>query len=165
MEEDDAKMKAFQKMLNSSKDLNPYVGFHDFSKLASDEPERILLCDVGGGHGFSITEILKAHPEIKPEQCVLQDTAAVVEFAKTCNQQLPAGVKFQVHDFFTPQPIKQARAYYLRAIAHGLSDANLVRVLKQIVPAMAPDSKILISENVTPETEFVSRAIMQDMMM
>lgn len=165
MEEDEAKFKGFQKLLDSAKHLNPYVGFYDFSKLASDEPDRIVLCDVGGGHGHSIVEILKAHPQIKPEQCALQDTAAVVEYAKTSNQQLPAGVKFQVHDFFTPQPIKHARAYYLRAIAHDLSDINLVKVLKHIVVVMAPDSKVLISENVIPEAGFGSRAIMQDMLM
>lgn len=165
MERDPIKMQAFQKNLERSAHLHPYVGYYDFAKLATDDPERPVFVDVGGGHGYAVMNVLKHHPQIRPEQCVLQDSAPVIKYAEEQNKDLPIGVKFQPHDFFQPNPIKGARAYYLRAIAHDLSDQNTIRVLKQIVPMMEKDSKILIADNIIPEGNTSGMTAVMDMMM
>lgn len=165
MEKDPVKMQEFQSNLGGSAHLHPWTGFYDFSKLATPEQGRVVFVDVGGGHGHAISSILKAHPDIKPEQCVLQDSGAVIDFAQKGNKELPHEVEKQVHDFFSPNPVKGAKAYFMRAIAHDLSDQNTIRVLKQIVPVMERDSKVLIADNNIPEGPQSGNTAVMDMMM
>ena len=49
----------------------PIVGYYDFSKLKTDEENKVELVDVGGGQGQSPKEILDAHPALSPSQVVL----------------------------------------------------------------------------------------------
>lgn len=131
--------------------LRPYAGFYDFAKLvpsnSKEDHDRPVFVDVGGGNGHVIKEVLQAVPQIRPEQCVLEDRAETLALAQTTGL-LPAGVRLLEHDYLTRQPVAGARAYHLRAVAYNLGDAELVQLLGQIVPAMAPDSKVLIAENV-----------------
>lgn len=55
-------------------------------------------------------------------------------------------MKFVPHDFFQPQPTPGADVYVLRHICHNWSVDNCVRILRQIVPALRPHSKILLVE-------------------
>lgn len=50
------------------------------------------------------------------------------------------------HDFFQPQPTTGADVYVLRHICHNWSVENCARILRQIVPALEPNSKILLVE-------------------
>ena len=45
-----------------------------------------------------------------------------------------------------------SRYYYLRSILHNWDDDKAVEILKNIIPAMSPDSYILIDEIVLPNT-------------
>ena len=57
------------------------------------------------------------------------------------------------HDFFTPQPVKHARAYYLHSVLHDLADDDCVRVLANLKPALKHGySKVLLNEIVVLET-------------
>jgi hypothetical protein len=56
------------------------------------------------------------------------------------------------HDFFTPQPIVGAKAYYLKMVLHDWPDSEAAKILANIKPAMKKGhSKILINEIVIPE--------------
>ncbi|MCJ1241414.1 hypothetical protein MMC14_009419 [Varicellaria rhodocarpa] len=56
------------------------------------------------------------------------------------------------HDFFTPQPIKGARAYHLYSVLHDWDDTSSINILKNIVSAIERGySKLLINELVVPE--------------
>ncbi|KAL4997017.1 S-adenosyl-L-methionine-dependent methyltransferase [Aspergillus recurvatus] len=56
------------------------------------------------------------------------------------------------HDFFTPQPVAGAQIYLIRRCLHNWPEENVVRVLKNIVPAMDPaNSRLLIEEIIVPE--------------
>lgn len=127
--------------------LRPYTGFFDYAKLVSTDSQRPVFVDVGGGNGHVIKQLLEAFPHIRPEQCVLQDRAETIELARTTGL-LPAGVQLVEHDYRTRQPIANAKAYHLRAVAYNLGDDEFVQLLSQIVPAMGPDSKVLIAENI-----------------
>lgn len=157
----------FQTIMSMAEGWRPWTGSYDFGKLAEDAGARPELVDVGGGDGTMIAKVLEAHPEIKPEQCVLQDRGATVNFAKELQQQgnLPVGVQCQVHDFFTAQSVKGAKAYHLRAITHDWSDSVVVDILSNIVPAMSPDSRIIIGDNIFPEKGTDALAGVMDIMM
>lgn len=76
--------------------------------LEPSQPDGVLLVDCGGSIGHDIGTFAKLHPE-RRGRLVLQDRPAVLENAKDLN---PAIEKME-YDFFTPQPIQGAAAYYL----------------------------------------------------
>jgi hypothetical protein len=144
--------------------LRPYTGFFDYNKFVSEDPKRPVFVDIGGGNGHVIKEILQSFPQIRPEQCILQDRPETLELARSTGL-LPAGVQLLEHDYLTPQPISNAKAYHLRAVAYNLGDAELVQLLKQIVPVMSPDSKVLIAENILFDENGTAFSTVSDMIM
>jgi hypothetical protein len=52
--------------------------------------------------------------------------------------------------FLTPL-LLGAKAYLLRMILHDYSDATAVEILRQIIPAMEPDSVVLVADYILPE--------------
>ena len=63
----------------------------------------------------------------------------MVEQAKN----VPSGIEVMGYDFFTPQPIKGAKAYYLRTVLHDWPDKQAVQILKRVREAMSPESSAL----------------------
>jgi 6-hydroxytryprostatin B O-methyltransferase len=59
-------------------------------------------------------------------------------------------VSFQVHDFFTPEPVHGADIYFFKNILHDWSDPYAIKILRQVVQAMKASSRILIVESVIP---------------
>lgn len=85
--------------------------------------------------------------------------------AANANAAPPAGVQLSAHDFFTPQPVRHARAYQLRAVCHDWSDAVVVKIMQQIVPVMAHESRVLIADNVLPKGGVSGMAAFMDLVM
>lgn len=108
-------------------------------------------------------ELRKNCPHLEGE-LILQDLPPVLD--QIGDQDLP-GVKKMVHDFFTPQPIQHAQMYYIRRVMHDWQDEDAVKILSNIVPAMAPDSRIIVSDTALPEpvTEIDAHAVWLDLMM
>lgn len=88
---------------------------------------------------------------------VVQDMEKVVEGA---DEQVPATLKdrvsFAAHDLFAPQDLK-ANVFYLRWILHNWSDKYCVRILRSLIPALRPDTRILIQDGIMPEPGTVAR--------
>lgn len=59
-------------------------------------------------------------------------------------------ITFAEHDFFKTQPTS-ADVYVFRHILHDWSDADCLRILHALVPALKDGAKVLISEGVVPE--------------
>lgn len=57
------------------------------------------------------------------------------------------------HDFMKEQPsaIHGVDVFLLRAILHNWSDKCAIRILRNLIPAMKPGSKIIINDIVIPE--------------
>lgn len=111
-----------------------------------DDSEAVLLVDIGGGEGHDVAAFRAAYPDA-PGKLILQDLPPVIDNIKS----LDAGIERQKHDFFTPQPVKGARAYYMRYIFHDWPDHSCVEIMKHIADAMVPGySKFLIFEWVLP---------------
>ena len=106
-----------------------------------------LLVDVGGGLGTDLTAFRTKYPHIDG-RLILQDLPEVIAGAK----DLGAGIEPMGHDFFTPQTVAGARAYYLRTILHDWPDKEAKLVLQNTLQAMAPDSILLLNEYVLPDS-------------
>ncbi|KAK8124333.1 S-adenosyl-L-methionine-dependent methyltransferase [Apiospora kogelbergensis] len=138
-------------------DIYPYERLADSLPNDSDTP---LLVDVGGNVGHDINKLL-AH---QPEACrrlVLQDRPDVVQLAKC-----PPSVRVLAHDFFTPQPVRGARAYYLHGVIHDWSDEPSRRILAHLRDAMRPGySRLLIHDHVLPSERPHPQATAYDLTM
>lgn len=108
-----------------------------------------IVVDVGGSFGHCSYSIAETAPDLS---FVVQDLEKVIRAAKSERGADHNGerVKFVVHDFFEPQTIKNADVYLLRFICHDYSDKYASKILANIVPAMGPNSRILIVDGVLP---------------
>ena len=59
-------------------------------------------------------------------------------------------VVFQEHDMFEPQPVTGADVYLLRHILHDWPDHYASRIISQLVPALKPGARLLISDMTLP---------------
>lgn len=111
-------------------------------------PDATMLVDVGGSHGHILKDFHDKLPGA-PGRLVVQDLAEVISAID--ESDLNAKIEKMPHDFFTEQPIKGARAYYMRAVLHDWDDESCLKVLLRIRTAMTRDySKLLINEYVIP---------------
>jgi hypothetical protein len=106
----------------------------------------VLLVDIGGGLGHDPIAFKTHFPKL-PGNLLLQDLAAVIDSIT----DLPTGIQAMPHDFFKPQPVKHAKAYYLRHILHDWPDKQAKLILDSIKGAMGPQPVLLIDENVLGE--------------
>ncbi|KAL4982245.1 S-adenosyl-L-methionine-dependent methyltransferase [Aspergillus falconensis] len=109
--------------------------------------DDVLLVDVGGSVGHDLLDFRQKWPDV-PGRLVLQDLPEVVSSVK----DLHPSIEVTAHDFFTEQPVKGARAYYLHSILHSWPDHLCHMILANLVAAMKPGySKLLVNENVIPD--------------
>ncbi|KAL1977238.1 hypothetical protein VTN31DRAFT_97 [Thermomyces dupontii] len=146
--QDPRRIQQFNIAMSTQDNTLPVLGMYPFGEElanASDLENRALIVDIGGGRGHSLVQIRERWPELKGRM-ILQDRPVVLDSIG----ELP-GIEKMPHDFFTEQPVKHAHAYYIRRCLHNWTDAHCIQILKSIVPAMAPDSRVLIGEMVVPE--------------
>jgi hypothetical protein len=55
-----------------------------------------------------------------------------------------------VHDFFTPQPIKDASIFLLRFISHDWPTKSMKKVLTQLRASAQPTTKLLLLDTLIP---------------
>ncbi|KAH0594960.1 hypothetical protein MHUMG1_07258 [Metarhizium humberi] len=114
---------------------------------AAESPDRPLVVDVGGSKGHALEAIVEA-TGLPMERCVLEDLEPVLEMVRSQADGPIKQARLVALDFHTEQPIKKAFVYYIRRCLHDYGDADCIKILNQISSAMAPDSRILIVENV-----------------
>jgi hypothetical protein len=59
-------------------------------------------------------------------------------------------VKLQTHDFFTPQPVKNAAVFFLRYILHDWPAEKAKLILKALRPSATQNTKLILLENIVP---------------
>ncbi len=118
------------------------VEAYDFSGIGT-------IADIAGGHGYLLSQVLKANPNTKG---VLFDMQSVIDGAGQLLER--EGVSERVEkvsgDFFARVPAA-ADAYVLKHIIHDWDDERAVMILRNINEAMKRDGKVLIIEVVVPE--------------
>jgi hypothetical protein len=146
------KQATFNAVMNSGREWeNNWFEFYPVvEKLTggSYDPERVLVVDIGGNIGHEVVALRKKHfPDI-PDRLVLEDVPAVID-------ELPGPLGPNIdaisHSMFEPQPIKGARAYYMRTVLHDWPDKQCLEALGHIRDAMAPDSVLLMHEILYPD--------------
>ncbi|KAM3507536.1 hypothetical protein MY11210_007097 [Beauveria gryllotalpidicola] len=119
--------------------------------LADSSPSSTLLVDVAGGKGHDLQAFHEAFPGSgRSGTLVLQDLPSVIDSIEP--GMLDPTIVTQKHDFFTRQPVRGARAYFLRRVLHQWPDNHCLRILKELRDAMQPGySKLLIYEAILPD--------------
>ncbi len=103
---------------------------------------------IGGSTGHASINIAKEHPRLK---CIVQDFDYLEpKFNELLPEDLKQRVTFQAHDFFTPQPVKHADVYFFKHILHDWADPLSVRILRALLPALKPGSRVILMDGVLP---------------
>ncbi len=117
------------------------VESYDFSGIET-------LADIAGGHGYLLSQILKANPKLNG---ILFDVAPVIAGSGALLEK--EGVKDRVEavagDFFREVP--GADGYIMKHIIHDWDDERCLSILKNIHTAMNENGRVLIVESVVPE--------------
>ncbi|KAL3458168.1 S-adenosyl-L-methionine-dependent methyltransferase [Aspergillus heterothallicus] len=155
------KMEALSHFMAVSQDSNWMEKFSVLQEFASAPPAPgdAALVDIGGGFGHQGILFHQRYPQLG--HVVVQDTAQVVRGA---NAKPVDGVEFHPFDFFQPQPVR-AKLYYLRYVLHDWNDEDCVKILKATIPAMRPNSRIVIDEVVLPDGKIPWQAAWLDIVM
>ncbi|CEJ95218.1 hypothetical protein VHEMI10712 [[Torrubiella] hemipterigena] len=112
-------------------------------ELASFQGETTFV-DIGCGSGHQSRELLGAFPELYGK-IIGEDLQQALAHAAPFD-----GVQIQAYDFFTPQPVKNAKFYYMRHILHDWPEPKALAILANIKAAMGSESQLLIDEVVIP---------------
>ncbi|ROW09593.1 hypothetical protein VMCG_02554 [Cytospora schulzeri] len=114
-----------------------------------------LFVDIGGAHGLDTARLLQKHPDLPPGAgLVVQDLPEVTTTTTHgggAGGQLDPRVTRAAYDFFTPQPLVGARAYFFHAVPHDWPDEDCVRIFGNVRRAMTRGySRLLVYEMVLP---------------
>lgn len=126
------------------------------------------MADLGGNVGHVGRLIAATNPGLK---VIVQELPAVVEKAEAlasvsnghvadCNDQKSSGlpVTFQAHDFFEPQSL-EADVYLFRWVLHDWPDHYVVRILRQLIPALKNGAKVVVNESMCPPSGVLSLSV------
>ncbi|SPJ72164.1 related to O-methyltransferase [Fusarium torulosum] len=128
---------------------------------ADKSPTAPFWVDIGGCLGRDLSDLRRYYQHI-PGLLILQDLPHVICQVKKMHLPFHA----MEHDFFTEQPIKGSRAYYMHSILHDWPDDVCQKILAHITSAMKPGySKLLIHEQIIPTTNASWETTARDIMM
>ncbi|KIY71645.1 O-methyltransferase [Cylindrobasidium torrendii FP15055 ss-10] len=125
---------------------------YDWSSL---KPGSVVV-DLAGGSGHVSMRIMEHHPNLR---FVVQDRAAVIDSVATKLWQTHhpsavdgGNVKLQAHDFYCPQPVKNASVFLIQKTLHNYNDERCVRILKHLREAAMPDTKLIVVDMIVVPT-------------
>jgi O-methyltransferase domain len=164
LKEDPVRSKLFNESMRSSAIVGiAAVPPYPFEELKCELEDEVLIVDVGGGKGQALESVRKAFPELKGRM-IVQDLPGVISDTEA-SAHLPSSIETMAADFFKPQPIHGAKAYFMRRILHDWGDEASRSILKNITLSMSVDSKILINELVLPDRGCERRMALNDLVM
>ena len=107
------------------------------------------LCDVGGGHGDLLAEVLLRHPHL---EAVLLDAACVLATARPFldARGVLGRVELAAGSFFDAVPAG-CDAYLLKNVLHDWDDQRAAQVLGNCRRAMQPGHRLLVVEAVVEQ--------------
>ena len=85
---------------------------------------------------------------------VIQDNADTLKAGETdLFPALRSRFELMPYDFFNPQPTlphPERTVYFLRLVLHDWADRYCIKILRNLVPALKPGSKVFINESILP---------------
>lgn len=147
---------------HSKYNLTPWPDTYPTDNLVTEaKPGRPLVVDIGGGKGHDLLKFQARHPDIPTGSLVLQDLPEILKGVKPSD-----AIKVQPCDFFTPQPIKGARVYFMHNVLHDWPDEMATKILQNVAGAMEKSySKLLIHESLVTATKPLARVSVSDITM
>ncbi|KAB5583422.1 S-adenosyl-L-methionine-dependent methyltransferase [Coniochaeta sp. 2T2.1] len=136
------------------------------SIVAAARPGVPLVVDVGGGKGHDLMKFLARHPDAceEPGCLVLQDLPGILKGVE--DELATPAIKVQPHDFFTEQPVKGARVYFMHNVLHDWPDTSAADILRKLAASMEKGySKVLIHESLVSKEKPLSRVTVSDITM
>ena len=125
---------------------------YELSSIINTGPWSTLrgatIVDIGGSHGDVVIAVARAYPSL---QFVVQDLPETIDSRPLIPGELESRITFMAHDFFTPQPVKNADLYFFRWIFHNWSDKYCLLILRYLILALKPQARILIVDFCLPE--------------
>ncbi|KAF8908192.1 hypothetical protein CPB84DRAFT_1744364 [Gymnopilus junonius] len=113
-------------------------------------PHGSVVVDVGGGIGSTSMLLATAFfwvSEDRPVVCEMGEKA----WKAKCPELLESGTaRFQVHDFFTPQPVRNASVFLLRCVLHDWPNDFAQQILLRLREAATPETKLVIADFLVP---------------
>lgn len=129
--------------------------------VSAAKPDRALVVDTGGSKGHDLEKFRLCHPNIPDGSLVLQDLPEVVR-----DVQVNRAISAQAYDFFTPQPVKGARIYFMHNVLHDWPDDSATKILENVASAMEKGySKLLIHESLISRVKPLARVTTSDITM
>ena len=112
---------------------------------------KASLVDVGGSRGHVSIALAQVAPEMT---FIVQDLPEVISQVSGAPPGLEKRLKYEVYNFRTPQPVKDADVYFFRRIFHDWPDHICTDViLKNLVPSMKLGSRVILNECILPRPE------------
>ncbi|KAK0383744.1 hypothetical protein NLU13_9655 [Sarocladium strictum] len=149
LDNDPALYNQFNGVLKGLGTMYSLKGVYDFGWLQDNLGEtQPAIVDIGGSSGLALKDILAHNPFIPADRCVLYDLPPVVENTRnTCDDSLKS-IQFVGGSIFEPFPesLRGAAVYQFRRILNDFTDDDVLRALKSAREAAAPDTRILIIE-------------------
>ncbi|KAF1843483.1 S-adenosyl-L-methionine-dependent methyltransferase [Cucurbitaria berberidis CBS 394.84] len=108
------------------------------------------VVDVGGSQGSVAFKLAEAFPGM---DIIVQDRPEIIALApKTAYKN----VQFQEHDFFAPQPVKDADVYFFRFILHDWPTKYCIKILQALIPALKRGARVILMDAIVPEPGVLS---------
>jgi hypothetical protein len=104
------------------------------------------LCDVGGGHGYALCNLLAHHPHLTGTVLELPDVLANKELLWADKLGVAERCRYVAGDMFAAVPV--ADAYLVKRVLHDWSDADCHRILSTMHRAAPRDARLLIVEQI-----------------
>ncbi|KAL5348689.1 hypothetical protein ACLOAV_006107 [Pseudogymnoascus australis] len=147
---------------HSKYNLTPWPEVYPTSTVVrAIKPGRALVVDIGGSKGHDLEKFRLCHPDIPEGSLILQDLPDVLK-----DVQVDPAILAQGYDFFTPQPVKGARIYFMHNVLHDWPDDSAIKILKNVASAMEKNySKLLIHESLISRVNPLARVTVSDITM
>lgn len=144
---------------HSKYNLTPWPDVFPTDTLVADAKlGRPVVVDIGGGKGHDLQKFSDRHPDLPAGSLVLQDLPDILQDVKPSD-----AIEVRPHDFFTPQPIKGARAYFMHNVLHDWEDGEATDILRNIAGAMEKGySKLLVHESLISSVKPAARVTTSD---
>ena len=105
---------------------------------------------MGGNEGYVSFALANSFPSLS---FVVQDlpSTRTDSILSSIPPHLQSRVHLTTHDFFNPQPVQGAEAYFFRYIFHAFPDKYAIEILRNLIPALKTGSRVVINDMVLPK--------------
>lgn len=129
--------------------------------LSGAREDRPLVVDIGGSKGHDLEKFRVLHDDIPEGSLVLQDLPDILK-----DVSLNKTISIQSYNFFTPQPVKGARVYFMHNVLHDWTDEKATDILRIIAEALEKVySKLLIYESLVSSQRPAAQVTASDLTM